>query len=98
MAGAHRCAVPLGARDRRSVGRLLRGPGIELTERSDAQLGEIDARLTPDVRSVLSVGGALRARSAIGGTAPDRVAEQLAALADAVHDQVAWANGADVRG
>ncbi|MGI8881570.1 MAG: argininosuccinate lyase [Jatrophihabitans sp.] len=66
--------------------------GIELTDLSDEQLVEIDPRLTPEVRAVLSVGGALRARSAVGGTAPDRVADQLAAMADAVHAHVAWAN------
>ncbi len=65
---------------------------LELTDLSDEQLAAIDSRLTPEVRTVLSVGGALRARSAVGGTAPDRVADQLAAMADAVHAHVAWAN------
>jgi argininosuccinate lyase len=37
-------------------------------------------RLTPDVREVLTVRGSLESRSAFGGTAPVRVAEQLAAL------------------
>jgi argininosuccinate lyase len=55
-------------------------------------LRSIDERLTPDVRSVLSVRGALEARSAHGGTAPARVAEQLAALADAAHEHAAWAS------
>jgi argininosuccinate lyase len=45
------------------------------------------------VRSVLSVRGALLARSTHGGTAPARVAEQLAALADAAHAHAAWATG-----
>jgi argininosuccinate lyase len=67
--------------------------GLELAEVSDAQLAEIDSRLTPEVREVLSVPGAIAARSAVGGTAPGRVAEQLAALADLVHEQVAWAHG-----
>jgi argininosuccinate lyase len=40
---------------------------------------------------VLSVPGALRARSAVGGTSPERVAEQLHALAESVHAQAAWA-------
>ena len=65
--------------------------GVDLPDLSDAELVEIDARLTPDVRSVLSVDGALQARSAVGGTAPQRVAEQLAALRDLVHRQAAWA-------
>ena len=54
--------------------------GLELDELDDDQLAGIDERLTPDVRSVLSVRGALAARSTRGGTAPERVAEQLAAL------------------
>jgi argininosuccinate lyase len=45
------------------------------------------------VRSVLTVTGALQARSAVGGTAPDRVAEQLAELADVAHGHAAWARG-----
>ena len=51
----------------------------------------IDPRLTPEVRSVLTVPGALRSRATHGGTAPARVAEQLAALADAAHEHASWA-------
>ncbi|MDT4947680.1 MAG: argininosuccinate lyase, partial [Pseudonocardiales bacterium] len=47
----------------------------------------------PDVRDVLSVHGALQARSAVGGTAPARVAEQLEALTADVHAQAEWAGG-----
>jgi argininosuccinate lyase len=65
--------------------------GIGLPDVTDDQLAEIDARLTPDVRGVLSVRGALAARSAVGGTSPERVTEQRAALADLVHTQAAWA-------
>ena len=57
--------------------------GLELDQLDDDQLAGIDERLTPDVRSVLSVPGALAARKARGGTAPERVAEQLTALKDA---------------
>ena len=55
-----------------------RSAGLELDQLDDDQLAGIDERLTPDVRSVLSVPGALAARKARGGTAPERVAEQLA--------------------
>jgi len=65
--------------------------GLDLADLTDQQLADVDTRLTPDVRDVLSVAGALRARSAVGGTSPDRVAEQLTSLADAVADQLAWA-------
>lgn len=52
--------------------------GIELWELTDADLAELSPHLKPTVREVLSVDGALQARSAKGGTAPARVAEQLA--------------------
>ncbi|WP_370247255.1 argininosuccinate lyase [Nocardioides sp.] len=52
--------------------------GIELHELTDADFAAIDPALTPGVREVLVVEGALAARSGRGGTAPVRVAEQLA--------------------
>lgn len=51
-------------------------PPIELWELSDAELAQISEHLTPQVRDVLSVSGSLASRSAVGGTAPVRVAEQ----------------------
>ncbi|MBU4337688.1 MAG: argininosuccinate lyase, partial [Actinobacteria bacterium] len=51
-------------------------PPIELWELSDDELTAISEHLTPQVREVLSVSGSLASRSAIGGTAPVRVAEQ----------------------
>ncbi len=60
--------------------------GIGLDELTDEQLAEIDARLTPEVRDVLTVEGSVASRDARGGTAPDRVAEQLAELRAAVAD------------
>ena len=71
--------------------------GIDLPDVPDGELARIDPHLTPDVRSVLSVPGAIAARSSVGGTAPARVAEQSAELVDAVHRQVAWANAASGR-
>jgi len=53
----------------------------------------VDGKDLPGVREVLSVPGALAARKAYGGTAPDRVREQLAALREVVDAQAAWANG-----
>jgi len=66
------------------------GAGKELTDLTDAELAGVDERLTPSVRVVLDVPGALRARSGHGGTAPERVAEQLAALTRTVQDHRAW--------
>ena len=65
----------------------------ELADVSDADLARISPLLTPDVREVLTVDGALAARSARGGTAPARVAEQLDRLRTVVEDQAAWAAG-----
>ena len=53
--------------------------GIELWDLSDVDLAGISDHLTPAVRDVLSVDGSLASRSAVGGTAPARVAEQLEA-------------------
>ncbi len=58
--------------------------GIELDELSDEQLAEISPHLTPEVRSVLTVAGSVASRDGRGGTAPDRVAEQLVELRAAV--------------
>jgi argininosuccinate lyase len=58
---------------------------------SDADLAKVSPHLTPDVRSVLTVDGAIAARNGVGGTAPDRVAEQLAQVRAVVDDAAAWA-------
>jgi len=63
----------------------------ELADVSDADLARISPHLTPDVREVLTVPGALAARQSRGGTAPPRVAEQLKELRAAVAEQAAWA-------
>lgn len=52
--------------------------GIELWDMDDDELRSVDARLTPDVREVLTVAASVGARRGAGGTAPERVAEQLA--------------------
>jgi argininosuccinate lyase len=69
--------------------------GVDLGEVSDDDLANISAHFTPDVRTVLSVEGALAARAGFGGTAPARVTEQLSALRAVVADQTAWAGGSD---
>jgi argininosuccinate lyase len=67
--------------------RRAEAAGIELWDLTDADLADISARLTPHVREVLTVQGALDSRSAFGGTAPVRVAEQLAVLSDMLDAQ-----------
>lgn len=52
--------------------------GVGLEGLNDAEMAAVDPRLTPAVREVLTVAGAVKARQGQGGTAPERVAEQLA--------------------
>jgi argininosuccinate lyase len=70
--------------------------GLELDELDDDQLAGIDERLTPEVRSVLSVRGALAARTARGGTAPERVAEQLTQLKEVAASHGRWSAASPV--
>jgi argininosuccinate lyase len=56
--------------------------GIELHELTDEELRSISPHLTPGVRDVLNVEGSVASRNGRGGTAPDRVREQLAELKD----------------
>ena len=62
----------------------------ELGDVSDADLAKISPALTPDIREVLTVDGALAARDGRGGTAPVRVTEQLARLRLAVDEHASW--------
>ncbi|HET6653733.1 MAG TPA: argininosuccinate lyase [Nocardioides sp.] len=64
--------------------------GIELDELTDEQFATISPHLTPGVRGVLTVEGSVASRDGRGGTAPDRVAEQLAELRGVVADHRAW--------
>jgi argininosuccinate lyase len=80
-----------------AVGRLVAwcaAHNCDLTDVDDAQLSEISPHLKPDVRAVLSVRGALAARSTRGGTAPERVLEQLTQLRTSIDGHSAWAGHA----
>jgi argininosuccinate lyase len=63
----------------------------ELADVSDEDLQKVSPHLTADVRTVLSVPGAIAARDTVGGTAPRRVADQLAALRQQVAADATWA-------
>jgi argininosuccinate lyase len=63
---------------------------VDFDEVSDADLAHVSPHLTPDVRSVLSAAGAIAARNSAGGTAGERVAEQLTALRAQVDADAAW--------
>jgi argininosuccinate lyase len=65
--------------------------GIELSDLTDADLAAISPHLTPGVHEVLTVAGSIASRSAFGGTAPARVAEQAIRLGAVVSEQLAWA-------
>jgi argininosuccinate lyase len=54
--------------------------GVELWDLSDEEFASISGFLTRDVRAVLTAEGSMASRSALGGTAPVRVREQLQTL------------------
>ena len=57
--------------------RAAESRGVELWDLSDEELADASPELTPDVREVLNLEGSVSARNGRGGTAPERVAEQL---------------------
>jgi argininosuccinate lyase len=74
--------------------RVCEERDLELWDLTDEDLRGISEHLTPGVREVLSVEGSLASRDAKGGTAPARVAEQLAAVREAVAVGREWADAA----
>ncbi len=62
-----------------------------LDELSDADLASVSEHLTPDVRAVLDVHGALSARTTAGSTGPGPVADQLSAVGDRLAAWRDWA-------
>jgi len=65
--------------------------GKQMQEATDDELAQVSRHLTPDLRSGLDVRGALAARQGQGGTAPERVREQLAAMQVEVASHRRWA-------
>ncbi|MEN3583685.1 argininosuccinate lyase [Streptomyces sp. ZYX-F-203] len=70
--------------------KLAESEGKELDQLTDAQFAAISPRLTPEVRSVLDVHGAIASRNARGGTAPSAVAAQLAEVTADLAVQRDW--------
>jgi argininosuccinate lyase len=64
--------------------RAAEARSVGLADLTDAELAEVHPALTPALREVLTVVGSIASRNARGGTAGDRVAEQLADLRGAV--------------
>ncbi|MDU0478544.1 argininosuccinate lyase [Staphylococcus chromogenes] len=71
--------------------RLAEARGVDLVELSDEELASVDARLTPAVKEVLTVEGAVASRATRGGTAGVRVAEQRQRVAQAAAEARQWA-------
>jgi argininosuccinate lyase len=70
--------------------RAAEARGVGLDELTDEELAAASPALEPKVREVLTVAGSIASRDGRGGTAPGRVAEQLAELREAVDDARAW--------
>ena len=70
--------------------RLAESRGVELAELSEMELAAVHPELTTDVRRVLNVAGSISSRDGYGGTAPDRVAEQLQRARSAAGGHRAW--------
>lgn len=71
--------------------RLAESRGCTLNELTDEDFAMVDPRLTPSVREVLTVEGAVASRSTRGGTAGPRVAEQRQRVEAASADHRRWA-------
>ena len=77
-----------------AVGAAVRAAlarGVRLADLSEDELAAIDPRLARVDRGVLAVDGSVAAKRTPGGTAPERVAEQLDALAAAARAAREWA-------
>jgi argininosuccinate lyase len=75
--------------------RLCEDRGIGLEDLGAGDLAAVDPRLVPEIRAVLTPEAAVAARAGHGGTAPARVAEQLARLRGTLDDQRDWASRYD---
>ena len=71
--------------------RIAEARGVDLVDLTDEELAGVDKRLTPDVREVLTIDGAVASRSTRGGTAAVRVAEQRKRVDDANAAVRKWA-------
>lgn len=71
--------------------RQAEARGVELADLTDEELAQASSALTPEVRSVLTVEGSVGARRGRGGTAPERVREQIAEAEAGLADARGWA-------
>ena len=61
---------------------LAEAKSIRLDELSLEEMQKVDARITKDVFSVLTVEASVASRKSYGGTAPDNVKQQIALWRD----------------
>ncbi|MFP7366669.1 argininosuccinate lyase [Corynebacterium callunae] len=71
--------------------RIAEDRGVDLIDLTDEEFASVDSRLTPAVREVLTIDGAVASRSTRGGTAGVRVAEQLGRVEAASAVGAQWA-------
>jgi argininosuccinate lyase len=71
--------------------RAAEARGVGLEGLTDGELADAHPALTPKVREVLTVTGSIGSRDGRGGTAPARVAEQLAEARSTVDEARTWA-------
>ncbi|MGH3614433.1 MAG: argininosuccinate lyase [Pseudonocardia sp.] len=70
--------------------RVAESRSVGLAELTDAELSGVHPALTPQVRDVLTVDGSIASRDGRGGTAGERVAEQLDELRGTVEGARSW--------
>ncbi len=71
--------------------RIAESRGVDLVDLTDEELASVDTRLTPAVREVLTVDGAVASRDTRGGTARPRVEEQRERVREANTQARTWA-------
>ncbi|MDK8796601.1 argininosuccinate lyase [Corynebacterium sp. MSK044] len=71
--------------------RIAESRGVDLVDLTDEELASVDKRLTPEVREVLTIDGAVASRATRGGTAGVRVVEQRERVDEANAQARAWA-------
>lgn len=71
--------------------RIAESRGVDLVDLTDEELAGVHEALTPEVREVLTIDGAVASRSTRGGTAGVRVAEQKERVREAANENRKWA-------
>src|SRR5690625_4632627 len=74
--------------------QLAEAQGVELSELKQTDLAALSDHLTADVQEILTVSGSLASRDGRGGTAPERVKEQLEEVRAASAQWRTWAQQA----